>query len=165
MNQYKDTLIEELIRQKRTGREAFYKFGAVILAVIILFAVFLFINILFVVATGILALVLFFVFKYTIKEYEYSFFNGELDFDLIMGQRKRRTVLSVNCKQIRSFGDNQTEPERERFSRVLDASVSPKARMFFTALAGDNTEQLVFFNPSERLWNAMLEWIPKKVIN
>ncbi|MDR0859224.1 MAG: hypothetical protein LBN97_09370 [Oscillospiraceae bacterium] len=163
---YKDTLVEELIRQKRTGREALYKIGAVIAALVIVVAAMLLIPAFTPVIVGILALALFFAFKYTIKEYEYSFMNGELDFDLIMGQRKRRTVMSVNCKQIRSFGENDTEPGSAGFIRILDASVSPnRPRMHFTVVMGDDKESLIFFSPTERLKSAMLEFIPKKAVH
>jgi hypothetical protein len=110
---------------------------------------------------------LFFSFKYSVKEYEYSFINGDLDIDVIWGMRKRKTVFSVSCKEIKVMAP--VSPDEAalsgEFSRVLDASISKNSpgRWFFICEKGDGSRTLVYLNPSERLRNAFKTYLGVKM--
>ncbi len=41
-------------------------------------------------------------------EYEYIFTNGELDIDKIMGQRKRKRLITIDLKSSTAFGKNKS---------------------------------------------------------
>ena len=58
-------------------------------------------------------------------EYEYIFTNGDLDFDKIMGQRKRKRLATVDFATLTQFGKLDDSKRSEIFSSdrtVIDAS-------------------------------------------
>lgn len=158
-----DVFIEELIRRVRGTQEMLVKAAAVLIAVILLLCVFVFLRVFFPFFFAVMCLLLFFVFKYTVKEYEYSFINGDLDIDVIWGMRKRKRVFSTGARDIKvmaPFSDRQTAPAGE-YSETLDASISKSSpgRWYFICHKEDGKSVLVFFNPSERLQKAFKSYL------
>lgn len=163
MKRNEDIFIEEIIRRVRGVRETLVKAGAVLLGLILMTAVFIFLRIFFPFFFALTCLLLFFVFKYTIKEYEYSFINGDLDIDVILGMRKRKRVFSTGCRDIKVMApcsQNETVPKGE-YAEVLDASrcKSDPGRWYFICRREDGKDMLVFFSPSERLRNAFKTYL------
>lgn len=94
-------------------------------------------------------------------EYEYSFTNGELDVDKIIGRRKRERLLSIKVRSISLMAPMtemyRSEYESDSIGSSIDASSSPKSenRWFakYTDTAGVLT--LLIFEPNDRLIAAM----------
>jgi hypothetical protein len=167
MNISNDTFIEEMVRRGNKGAAGLMKFGIVALALIIDAAMFIFYPPLFPVLTALLAVAAFLGFKYTITEYEYSYIksgiDADLDFDKILGQRKRTQLISVKCKMIRNFAP--AEGGEPNSGRVIDASIGSNSdRWYLTTSAGDGGEVTVYFNPSERLQAAIKQSMPRGAI-
>ncbi len=158
-----DIFIEELVRRGRGTRESLFKLGAVVLALILVLVVFSFTKVFFPFFFALICILLFFSFKYTIKEYEYSFINGELDIDVIWGMRKRKTVFSVSCKDIRLMTPALSDGEERtgEFTQILDASISKHSpdRWYFISEKQDGSRCLVYLSPSERLKNAFKTYL------
>ena len=112
------------------------------------------------------AILLFFAFKYTVKEFEYSFINGDVDIDRIDGKRRRRTVLSINCREITSMApcEKGTEVAGD-FTQILDYSEGKgcPGRWYFTVEREDESRLLVYITPSERLLNAFKLYLGRKM--
>lgn len=158
-----DIFIEELIRRGRGSKESMAKLGAVFLALVLILIAFKFTKIFFPFFFAVICILLFFTFKYTVKEFEYSFINGELDIDAIWGMRKRKTVFSVSCKEIKIMApvsDDGSELSGE-YSLNLDASISKKSkdRWYFICEKADGSRSIVYLNPSERLKNAFKTYL------
>lgn len=163
MKKNDDIFIEELIRTVRGPQEMLIKIGAVLLALILLLAVFIFLRLFFPFFFTLMCLLLFYVFKYTVKEYEYSLINGDLDIDVILGMRKRKRVFSTGSRDIKvmaPYSRKEIIPEGE-YSEVLDASISKSSpnRWYFICHKEDGKNMLVFFNPSERLKKAFKAYL------
>ncbi len=167
MKTYHDTFVEQLVRRQRPGGEALFKCGAVFLGLILIAAAFLFLRSFFPVCFAIVVILEFFAFVYTVKEYEYSFINGDVDIDMIQGKRRRKTVLSVSCREISRMAPvmESAGALSEQYGRILDASESSKApdRWYFTVEGQDGRRELVYLNPNERLLKAFKEYLGRKM--
>lgn len=158
-----DIFIEELIRRQRGTQESLIKAGAVLIAIILLFAVFYLTRVFFPFFLAVICILLFFVFKYTVKEYEYSFISGDLDIDVIWGMRKRKRLFSTSCKNIKvmaPYKGKESVPANE-YSETLDATVSKSSRdrWYFICQMDDGVKMLVLFNPSKRLRDAFKTYL------
>lgn len=167
MKTYHDTFVEQLIRRQRPGGEVLFKCGAVLAGLILTAAAFLFVRSFFPVCFALVVIMEFFAFVYTVKEYEYSFINGDVDIDMIQGKRRRKTVLSVSCRQIVTMA-----PVREgasalsgNYDRILDASESSRSegRWYFITESQDGRQELVYLNPNQRLLTAFKDYLGRKM--
>ncbi len=165
MQTYKDVFVEELIRRSRAGKEGAFKLAAVILGLVLVALAFHYFTSIFPFFFALICILIFFMFKYTVKEFEYSFISGDVDIDMILGKRKRKNVLSCSCREIQIMeycGSRRIEGE---FTRVLDASISTKSddRWYFICEREDGSRILVYFNPSERLRDAFRQYLGPKM--
>jgi len=152
---YHDVFVEQLIRRERPGGEFLFKCGAIILGLILIAASIVFLRPVFPFFFALVVILEFFAFVYTVKEYEYSFMNGDVDVDMIQGKRHRRSVMSFNCREVTVMApleghSQQTEGE---FARKVDAAVTAKGgeRWFLIAEREDGTRELLILSPNERL--------------
>ena len=166
MNTYNDTFVEHIVRRKRGGAELLMKIGYVVLALILIGLAYWFLTSFFPFFFAVILILLFFAFKYTVKEFEYSFINGDVDIDRIDGKRRRRTVLSVNCREIKTMApcEQGTEISGD-FTQTFDYSEGKgcPGRWYFTVEREDETRLLVYFSPSERLLNAFKLYLGRRM--
>ena len=166
MNTYNDTFVEHIVRRKRGGAELLMKIGYVILALILIGLAYWFLTSFFPFFFAVILILLFFAFKYTVKEFEYSFINGDVDVDRIDGKRRRRTVLSVNCREIASMApcEKGTEISGD-FTQTFDYSEGKgcPGRWYFIVEREDESRLLVYFSPNERLLNAFKLYLGRKM--
>ncbi|MDR1117548.1 MAG: DUF6106 family protein [Oscillospiraceae bacterium] len=165
-----DVFVEQIVERKPDAKANLIKIG-IALAAILLPSTVLFFGVLrfiFPVTLGLCCWGAFLMIRKQNVEYEYSFTNGELDVDKILGRRMRRHVLSVRVRQFDILapmtGEYRDEYEARTIQRTEDASTSPKSpdRWFarFTDDAGAVT--LLIFEPNERMREAMKGLIPHK---
>lgn len=166
MKTYHDVFVEQLVRRERPGGEALFKLGAVIAGLILIGIAFLFARSFFPVCFAVIIILEFFAFVYTVKEFEYSFINGDVDIDMIQGKRKRKTVFSISCKEIQTMAPcgDQAALTGE-FTRTLDASVGKRddGRWYLITERQDGSRELVFLSPSERLLDAFKGYLGRKM--
>ena len=167
MKTYHDVFVEQLIRRERPGGEALFKLGAVVTGLLLIGIAFLFAKSFFPFCFAVVIILEFFAFVYTVKEFEYSFVNGDVDIDMIQGKRKRSTVFSVSCREIVAMGacDGMTEALSGEFTRTLDASISKKHadRWYVITERQDGSRELVFLSPNERLLGAFKDYLGRKM--
>jgi hypothetical protein len=167
MKTYNDAFVEHLIRRSRPGGETLFKAGAILIGLILGALAFWWAGGFFSVIFTVIVILEFFAFVYTVKEYEYSFINGDFDVDMIQGKRKRRQVLSTSCKEIKLMAPADSGKYRPEgsFNNTYDFSVSKNSpgRWFFIIEREDGTRNLVYFNPNERLLKAFKDYLNKKM--
>ena len=109
----------------------------------------------------------FFAFVYTVKEFEYSFINGDFDVDMILGKRKRKQVLSTSCKEIKLMAPAEaikTSLRVHLIKRLTSRFLKTvQGRWFFIIEREDGSRNLVYFNPNERLLKAFKDYLNKKM--
>lgn len=167
MKTYHDVFVEQLIRRQRPGGETLFKCAVVLLALILLAAAFLWLRGLFPAIFALVAALVFFSFVYTVKEFEYSFINGDVDVDEIKGKRHRKQVLSFSCREVSLLAPCGTHEEalRGSFSRTVDASAGKNSanRWFLICRRQDGTAELVYFSPDTRLLDAFYGYLGRRM--
>lgn len=167
MKTYHDVFVEQLIRRERPGGETLFKLGAIVGGLLLIGIAFLFAKSFFPVCFAVVIILEFFAFVYTVKEFEYSFINGDVDIDMIQGKRKRKTVFSVSCKEIIAMGpcDDAVGVLSGDFTRTLDVSISKKHadRWYLITERQDGSRELVYFSPNERLLDAFKGYLGRKM--
>ncbi|MDP4152197.1 MAG: hypothetical protein Q8865_01975 [Bacillota bacterium] len=114
----------------------------------------------------------YYVMRYFSVEYEYSFTNGGLDIDKIYAQKKRVHVLSVNVKQFEILAPVTTETFAARMqdknikNRVDASSHANTAGTYFSVFnLEDKGRTILFFEPPEKMINAIKSYIPRRVVD
>lgn len=101
-------------------------------------------------------ILIFFTWRLTQVEYEYSFFAGVLTVSRVLGDRSRRTLVEVSLKNLSSVYPC-TEEYAERIDafhadRTVLAASSSESDGLYAALWSDeeNGRQTLYFEPNEK---------------
>lgn len=106
------------------------------------------------------------VFSYTSVEYEYSFLNGDLTVDRILGQRKRKTVAEFNINQAEIIAPANSDEiiSRKRNMRTIDFSSGIKSdKVCAMIINGEQGQAHILFEPDEIVIEAMRNTRPSIV--
>lgn len=144
--------------------------AGIIAAVVILFllSILMVNSILMLVAfVGIVGAVFFFP-RFNV-EWEYVFVDGQMDFDKIMGNARRKTVLRIQFEQVESVAPVKSHTldsyNNNNQMKVKDfSSGDPNARVF--AIMHREGEKLtkILFEPSDKMLACMKQKSPRKVM-
>lgn len=166
MKTYNDTFVEQIIRRKSFFSKYVVKILAVLVALALIGLAYWFFTSIFPFFFAVICILLFFAFVYTVREFEYSFINGDVDVDRIDGKRKRKSVLSINCKEIKSMAPCADGSEiTGDFTEKHDFSIGPRSegRWYFIAEREDETRILVYISPNERLLDAFKLYLGRRM--
>ena len=93
-------------------------------------------------------------------EFEYCVTNGDIDIDVIIAKRKRKRIVSVGGRKIKSLTPYDAAAVNEKaFKRVVVAAESKKedGLWCFTDHSKKNGDTLVIFHPEQRVLRAFFE--------
>lgn len=101
-------------------------------------------------------------------EFEYAVTNGDVDIDTIMNQKKRKRVYSGNCKDfelVARVKSNQYTRDMKECKNVKDfSSHAENADVWFVSLRKEGQHTVILFEPSEKMLDSFMMFIPRKVI-
>ncbi|NLM62183.1 MAG: hypothetical protein GX193_08930 [Clostridiales bacterium] len=166
-----DVFVEQIIEKRQDLKSTLKKLG-IFFAALLISSVFLVIGILRFIFPAVFALCMYGAFRFVKDqniEFEYSFTNGELDIDRIIGRRKRKSELSVRVRKFEIMAPMvekyRKEYETQNIVRIVDASSSPVSGSRWFARFNDDSglTTLLIFEPNERLINAISKYIPGKL--
>ena len=166
-----DVFVERLVARKSSGTDTLIKIGILAGAVILIFASFSIPAISFlapflVVGIGWGA---WYLLSKTNVEFEYSLSNGDLTIDAIYGQRKRKTLSSINVRdrmEIMAAVNNNnytTELNKKAGTTIDAASMKNAPNRWFMNVKGESGLVRIFFEPDEKLVTAMRRCAPSVV--
>ena len=100
-------------------------------------------------------------------EFEYSYFNGEIDLDVITAKRRRRRVATVNVRDFEQFGKyselgltkQQLKSQYDKRWFMCSAPENPDCR--YAVLRHEHHTVLLVFEPSEEMLAEMKTVAPK----
>lgn len=107
------------------------------------------------------------VWTYTSVEYEYSFLNGELSIDKILGQRKRKFIADYDIKEAEIIAPVMSDQVvRASMNAVVkDYSAGGKhGEVYAIIINNANGKVKVLFEPNEKVIEAMHHVRPNIVI-
>lgn len=120
-------------------------------------AIFLFsFNFLYSAVSLILGLILFFIKKKFLLEYEYVYTNGQIDIDMIVEKKKRKKVISFNVKDIQAYGDDSLTDltKYKNMGKIINAiSTNDKNKSFGIYTTIENEKYYIRFTPDEKFYN------------
>lgn len=101
-------------------------------------------------------------------EYEYAVTNGEMDVDQIIAQRRRKRLVTINFREVESFGRYHPEAHQSGNyqSRVIacDHPASPELWCCVARLTqGGRT--LVVFNANQKMLDAIKPFLPRPIMH
>ena len=160
MNEF---LTEQLVKRTQSIATTFKKAGLIAVTTILVILG-LFIPLVIWVAT-IMILVDVFLFKRMNVEFEYVFFNGDLDIDKIMNMQSRKKMFTTNIKEMEVLAPSgSVELHPYQRTKTLDFSSqnsNDKVYEMVTMFKGQTVK--VLFNPNEKILNEMKNLAPRKV--
>lgn len=95
-------------------------------------------------------------------EYEYTFTNGELDIDKIIGQRKRQNLITVDAEKFEDFGRITADtPEKPDATLVLCSDNTGEGEYYADLTTEEYGETRIIFTPSEKMAAYIEEALPR----
>ena len=158
-----DSYTAQLVKQKTRPKTMLKKFGLIVARVIsiLLVCVIPFLAILPVIAIVVIG---FFWKRWSCLEYEYIYYNGEIDIDRIMGMESRKRVFSTSAKDMEVLaptGSIELQPFQNL--KVFDySSNSGNATYELVAKAKDQNVRVIF-EPNDTILQGMKYYAPRKV--
>lgn len=158
-----DTFIEQLVKQRQTTSNLFKKCGLIVLTVLSVFLVLLMPVLL---PLPVLLIVLdVFLMKRMDLEFEYSYFNGDLDIDKIMAKQSRKRVFSTDMESmivVAPAGSIELQPYKQL--KGIDYSSNTGNGKVYELVTNCNGRKVkVLLEPSQELLDGMRMKAPRKV--
>ena len=95
-------------------------------------------------------------------EYEYSFTNGEMDYAMVLGNNRRKTLGSIRMREVEAGGwvDGPTYSRYEGMKEVkhLDFFINGKQRLYYLFFIRDGKKHLLLMEPSEEMVEMMCKY-------
>lgn len=160
-----EVFVEKIIKRKTGIKEGLLRLLS-IFVVIFVFLLTIRFGMLGITITILLGYGAYMVWSYTSIEYEYSFLNGELTIDKIMGQRKRKTIKCFDIKQAEIIAPSSSDDiiRRNDAVKVYDYSSGYKSDKLYTMIMNDGEGIVrIVFEPDERIIDAMYHVRPNIV--
>lgn len=161
----RDFMTEQLVKRKTTGKDIFIKASLITLTVLsgLLMLQSMIATIVF--------MILVFVDMYLLKrldvEYEYTYFDGNLDVAKIMKKQLRKELFSTDIKEDMEIIAPTGSPAVEQYKvdKVLDYSTLYKENKTYTMVTLHKGQKVkMIFEPNEKMLNSMRDVVPRKVI-
>ena len=100
-----------------------------------------------------------------LTEYEYTFTNGALDFAEVYNNKRRKSLGSLNVRNVESFG----KVNSEKFKRYLNMPgvkrmnwfLNREAELYYFYFTKDNDKKMIILEPSDEMVDYIKEYIPR----
>ena len=152
-----EVFVEQILKRKISISGLLLRVLSIFVVVIGVMSM-LFLGMLGFTLTVLLAYAAYMVWSYTSVEYEYSFLNGDLTIDKIMGQRKRKSVADYDIKEAEIIAPVMSEQVvRASMNALLkDYSSGSKNGVVYAMIINNaNGKTKVLFEPNEKVIEAM----------
>ncbi|MBQ8687077.1 MAG: hypothetical protein IJ512_00855 [Ruminococcus sp.] len=161
-----DHFTEHLVKKVPTSQER-TKTILLVLAAVVLVAGTAFVA----VATGLLVILMitvvviygaYYILSGQGIEYEYTFTNGELDVDKIMGKRRRTNLITVDASKFEAFGELTDDvADKPDATLVLCSDNTGEGEYYADLTTEEYGETRLVFTPSEKMVAYIEEALPR----
>ncbi len=112
--------------------------------------------------------ILVFLFRDRLRtEYEYTFTNGALDFAQVFNNRKRKTLGSLNVRNVEAFGPvNGSAFQRYISMQGIEQTrwfLNRDGNLYYFYFQKNNNKRIIIFEPSEELVGLIRHYLPQNV--
>ena len=100
-----------------------------------------------------------------LTEYEYTFTNGALDFAEVYNNKKRKSLGSLNVKNVEAFG----KVSSSSFQRYLNMPgikrmnwfLNREAELYYFYFTKDSDKKMIILEPSEEMVDYIKQYLPR----
>ena len=157
-----DYYIEQRVKQKTTGTTVLKIVGILFSSLVGMYIAIVF-PLLFMLAVPYVAFAIYFATRCN-YEFEYLYFQGELDIDRISAKSSRKRMLSVNVKEIEVLAPTgSAELKRYEKLKTLDCSSNTGAKTYELVATRKGQLVRIIFEPSQKLVDGIRMITPRKV--
>lgn len=158
-----DFYTEQLLKKKTVMTDVLIKIGMIAATVLSFFSI-------FIIPFAILIPVIFiaadvYVFRMLDLEYEYLYFNGDLDIDKIMSKSSRKRVFEVNMKDVEIVAPVGSDALRP-FDNIRAKDYSSREagrKLYKMVILTGGKKSAIIFEPNEAVLQGMQMISPRKV--
>ena len=158
-----DFLIEQLVKKNATAKDNLKKTGLFLVTALSVLLVFIIPYAVWV--TMILVIVDYILIRRMDVEYEYIYYNGDLDIDKIMNKESRKRVFSTKMDDVIVIAPSGTqEVLGYEILKAIDLSTCTPGNKTYELVTTFKGEKVrVIFEPNEKMLEAMKNDAPRKV--
>lgn len=159
-----ESYTEQLVKQK-TSTQTMLKKAALIVAFIISIIVVMVVPVLAILPAIAIMVIWYFWKRWSCVEFEYIYYNGEIDIDRIMGREARKRVFSASAKEMEVLaptGSDQLRPFQNL--KVYDYSSNTGNKTYELVAKMKDQNVRVVFEPNDEILQGMRYYAPRKVI-
>ena len=161
--------LETIVKKKLTAADWLLRVGSIILAIVALFCLqllrqtFPVIGAFWVSIFAAFVIAIFFLFKYTYVEFEYSYVSGDLNIDRITAKNARKRLEKVSISDVSLLCTLDKLGDRAGFEKVTDASSRDKSQKAWGMVYGGG-KRLAIIQPNQELLQAILNALPRAAV-
>ena len=161
--------LETLVKKRLTAADWLLRVGSIIVAVVVLFwlqllrQTFPVIGAFWVSIFAAFVIVIFFLFKYTYVEFEYSYASGDLNIDRITAKNARRRLEKVRISDVSLLCTLDKLGGRAQYEKITDASARDKNQTAW-CMVYSNGKKLAIIQPNEELLQAIINALPRTAV-
>ena len=168
---------EVVVKRNNTLNRILYYFSWIIIIVGALTAAmmlgtltsnFSWMTVIMIAVTGGIAAYTYFFHDKLLTEYEYTFTNGALDFAEVYNNKKRKSLGSLNVRNVESFG-KVTSPSFQRYLNMpgikrMNWFLNREAELYFFYFTKEQDKRMIIFEPSEQLVDYISKYVPREAL-
>ena len=99
-----------------------------------------------------------------LTEYEYTFTNGSLDFAEVYNNKKRKSLGSLNVKNVEAFG-KVASPSFQRFLSMpgikrMNWFLNRDAELYYFYFSNESSRKMIILEPSEEMVDYIRHYLP-----
>lgn len=161
-----DQYLEEGIKCRDTGKNKGIRAGVIVLVVFSFFLVL--VNPALIISPVVAIALAVFIFSRLKTEYEYIYADGQIDFDRISGNAKRKTIMRVDIENAEVIAPTKSDSikayNNNNRIKVKDFSSYDSSVSTYSMIISHSGELYkIIFEPSERMVKSMKYKQPRKV--
>ncbi len=171
---FMDHFLEEVVtKRNNTVNRIIYYFSWVIMIIAAIFASltlgtltmnFNWMSVITIVVSAGIAVYIWFFHDKLLTEYEYTFTNGSLDFAEVYNNKKRKSLGSLNVRNVEAFGKVDSESFRRYISmpgiKKMNWFLNREAELYYFYFTKESDRKIIIFEPSEEMVSYIRQYLP-----
>ena len=123
-----------------------------------------FVSLIFTLVTGGIAVYTFLFHDRLLTEYEYTFTNGSLDFAEVYNNKKRKSLGSLNVRNVEAFG-KVTSSSFQRYLNMpgikrMNWFLHRDAELYYFYFTKESDKKMIILEPSEEMVDYIRKYLP-----
>ena len=171
---FMDHFLEEVVVKRKNGlnRILYYLswvimiFSAIVASMTLgtLTSAFSWFSVIVIVISAGIAVYTWFFHDKLLTEYEYTFTNGALDFAEVYNNKKRKSLGSLNVRNVEAFG-KVTSSSFQRYLNMpgikrMNWFLNREAELYYFYFTKDSDKKMIILEPSEEMVDNIRKYLP-----